>query len=945
LNWLRASLRLRIVAATAVVMVAMLALLVANSILTDRAALLEQAERWSGDITPLLNAALAAPLAQRDYATVQQVLEEIRSDRSLRYLVLQNHTGDVVAAAGWPADQPLPPVDVRVSEGDPDGRFDRRVEITLAGQRYGSLQVGLDTGFLRESQSKLLAESLAIGLAALAASLALLWIVGWLLTRHLQRLTAASQSLAQGDYSVRVDVAGEDEVGQLGAVFNTMARAVEDRLAQMRASEARFHAIADYSYDCELWLSPVGKPLWINSRATLLTGYEPDECMAMPNFPVPLAAPQDRDRLAEQVSRALGGTQGADVEFRLRRKDGSEIWVSADWRPIYDVDGSYGGIRISIHDVTQRHEAEEKLSATLQELEKAYAIQREYLALASEERARLNALLAAMHIGILFVDRNNKVIYSNPAFEQIWLLAESRARFVGMDARALLSQASHLLTDSPLAGDQPPGELLGDDPGAGREIEMADGRLVTQVCYPVRDGQQQLVGHLWLYEDVTRERQTAEQLLYLAERDALTGLYNRHRFQDELNRMVSECDRQGTRVALLFFDVDEFKHINDTFGHRAGDAMLIRVAGEVSAQVRRNEIFARLGGDEFAILAPELQDSEANGFAERIVRAAARIPFSFEGHNLRLTCSLGVAIYPDHAANAEDLVAHADLAMYRAKEAGKNTWRMYLEDLGASQAAITRLNWNDRIARALETNMLVLHFQGIFECGSGALTHLEALVRMVDPVDPSRLVMPNSFIPVAEKTGRILDIDRWVIAEAIRLLARSPSTPPIAVNISGRSFNEPNLPRYIADELRRAGVAPARLIVELTETSAVSDLHDAQRFIEALRVTGCKVCLDDFGAGFSSFAYLKHIEADILKIDGQFIRNLPGDRVNQVFLKAMVDVASGLRKVSVAECVEDEATLTMLRSLGVDRCQGYHLERPRADHPALAVETAERLQG
>jgi len=399
--------------------------------------------------------------------------------------------------------------------------------------------------------------------------------------------------------------------------------------------------------------------------------------------------------------------------------------------------------------------------------------------------------------------------------------------------------------------------------------------------------------------------------------------------------MLTGSERRQRRVALLFFDIDEFKHVNDNFGHRAGDALLIRVAGEVSAQVRRNELFARLGGDEFAILAPDISDEDASAFADRIVRAIGRIPFSFEGNNLRLTCSLGLALYPDHAATAEDLVAHADAAMYQAKEAGKNTWRMYRKDTGASRQMIERLSWNERIEDALEHHLLRLHFQGVFACGDLELRHVEALVRMVDRADPERVIMPGSFIPVAEKTGKILDIDRWVIAEVVRLLSTNERIPPIAVNISGRSFNEPQLPRFIEEELKRAGVRPERLMVELTETSAVSDLHDAQRFIEALRDTGCKVCLDDFGAGFSSFAYLKHIEADILKIDGQFIRDLPNDRSNQVFVKAIVDVARGLRKISVAECVEDEATLVMLTSLGVDCAQGYHLERPLEFHPAL----------
>ncbi|MFO7602213.1 MAG: EAL domain-containing protein, partial [Gammaproteobacteria bacterium] len=467
------------------------------------------------------------------------------------------------------------------------------------------------------------------------------------------------------------------------------------------------------------------------------------------------------------------------------------------------------------------------------------------------------------------------------------------------------------------------------------EIVMADGRVVTQLSYPVNDQQGRFIGRLWVYEDVTRERQTAEQLIYLAERDSLTGLYNRHRFQEELSRMLADAERRSNRGALLFFDLDEFKYVNDTFGHRAGDAMLIRVAGEVSALVRRNEIISRIGGDEFAILIPDATQETAIHLAERIIRSIAQIPFRFEGQNLRLTTSLGIALYPDHGANTEELVAHADTAMYLAKEAGKNAWRVYSYDLDASREMLHRLTWNERVSNALENNLLQLHFQGIYDARSGELAHLEALVRMVDEADPSRIIMPGHFIPAAEKTGKVLDIDRWVIHESIRRLAATPSLAAIAVNISGRSFDDVDLPQYIARALAELQVEPKRLMVELTETSAVSDLHDAQRFIESLHKTGCQTCLDDFGSGFSSFAYLKHLRADILKIDGLFIRDLPNDRDNQIFVKSIVDVARGMRKLTVAEFVEDAETLEMLRHFGVDLVQGYYLDMPQADHPAL----------
>ncbi len=901
-------------------------------------ALIEQARLRAHLTGPTLNAALAGPLARRDYSALHDILNSIRTDEGLTYFVLQDSSGAVVAAAGRDAAKPLPPLEDEFSAADyrSDSRFDTHIPVTFEGKVYGDLRFGMSTVVFDLARAQLVRGTLMIGAAALGLLVLIQLALGTWITRNLRRVSSAGEAMAAGDLSARVDVKSQDEVGQLGIAFNTMADAVAARISEVRASEAKFHAIADYSYGVELWIDPRGKLLWINSRVEMLTGYTVEECHAMQDFPLPLVSPHDWKTVREAIAGALHGTTKHDFAYRARRSDGSEFWASADWRPIYSQDGTYMGLRLSVHDVTARHEAEHKLSDTLRELEKANAIQKEYLVLASDERARLNALLNAMHVGILFVDRNNRVIYSNPAFEQTWLLTRTKTRFTGMDASSLLASPSEARTEDETGM----GDLmrLATDglPSPPLEIEMADGRLITRLGVPVRDSAMQMVGYLWVFEDVTRERQTANQILFLAERDALTGLYNRHRFQEELMRMVSSGERSRRRVALLFLDIDEFKLVNDTFGHRAGDALLIRVAGEVSAQVRRNEVFARLGGDEFAILAPDISYQEAQAFAERIVRAIGRIPFSFEGNNVRVTCSLGVAIYPDHATTEDDLVAHADTAMYQAKEAGKNTWRAYREDAQATRNMLAQLNWNERIEEALENNLLRLHYQGIFHCESGKMSHVEALVRMLEREDHTRTIMPGSFIPVAEKTGKILDIDRWVIGACADTLRRFPSVSCIALNVSGRSLNESTLPRFITDTLRRADVAPSRLIVELTETSAVSDLHDAQRFIESLREEGVRVCLDDFGAGFSSFAYLKHLNVDMLKIDGQFIRDLPSDSNNQVFVRAIVDVARGLNKQTVAEWVEDQATLDMLRAFGVDLAQGYYLQYPTAQHPWLA---------
>lgn len=935
------SLRTRLLLAAALVQVMMLALLIVNGISIMDAKLNERMQIQVQEEKQLLGAALMMPLASGQYRALGEILEQVRRDDGIVYLVVLGPDGKVAASAGWKQGAPLPDTSQSNQLTGREKTVPAEMDIEASGRRVGRVLFGVSTVFLETARAELIRENLAIGALALVLSVLSTVALSFWLTRNLAQLTKASESLAAGDLTVRLPVEGRDEVGRLTHAFNAMAAALSSRLKALAESEAKFTAIADYSYDCECWINAEGGLIWINPRVLDMFGYTPAECLAMPSFPAPCVAETDASRTVRQIHRALRGGTGQDYEFRGKRKDGSEFWAAADWRPIYDGRGGHLGIRISIRDITQRKEAEQRLEATVVELRDSQSVQQEYLMRAQDEHARLSALLAAMDTGILFVSDDNRVVYTNPAFTRIWMIAPG-TRLIGRTPQDALAASA-----CTFARPEEQGKRVLRAPAAGEilgvlEIQMADGRLITQQSHTVEDVYGRPVGQLWLFQDVTRERQTADQLIYLAERDALTGLFNRHRFNEELSRMIADAQRHESRIALLFFDLDDFKYINDTFGHRAGDAMLIRVAGEVAGQVRRNEIFSRLGGDEFAILVPDISDEMLRVLADRITRSIAQVRFQYEGQSLRLTSSLGIAVFPDHADNAEDLIARADTAMYQAKEAGKNAWRIYRSDLDTTFQMVKRLSWNDRILHALENDLLDLQFQGVYSTADRSLSHFEVLVRMRDKDDPSVMVMPGQFIPVAEKSGKILDIDRWVLQESIKMLAELKSIPALAVNISGRSFDEPMLPQYIAELLNRYGVAPHRLMVELTETSAVSDLHDAQRFIEALHQTGCGVSLDDFGTGFSSFAYLKHLQVDSVKIDGLFIRNLPKEYDNQLFVKAIVTVARGLHKTTIAECVEDEETLVMLKGFGVDCVQGYYLEKPRVDHPLL--RSASRVQ-
>lgn len=549
------------------------------------------------------------------------------------------------------------------------------------------------------------------------------------------------------------------------------------------------------------------------------------------------------------------------------------------------------------------------------------------------ERARMVALIEAMGTGVLFVDRHDRVLYLNESLRRMWMIA-SQVPVLGQRATDLLARSGGQLAQpdhfSRLVLHIPGTQEVSDS----TELVMNDGRVIVQACRPVRDADERLLGRLWLYEDVTQERRNAEQLIYLAERDGLTGLYNRRRFEEMLERALLDAGRRQSRCALLLFDLDEFKHLNDHFGHRAGDALLVRVANELSTVVRRNEVLARLGGDEFALLVQDLERiEEAENLAERVVRAVARLPFAFDGRSLRITASLGIAVFPDHGGNLAELVAAADLAMYHAKSAGKNGWRLYDGQIDFS--AVERLGWSERIERALAEDLFELHFQGIHG-PDGQLSHVEALLRMRDPETGQR-IYPQHFIAPAEKTGRIVEIDRWVVQAAVHTLARCPALPGVAVNLSGRTLAEVRFPAFVLDTLKHHGVAPQRLLLEVTETTAISDMHDANRLLDVMRPAGCRVCLDDFGAGFSSFSYLKHLPADIIKIDGQFVRNVVHSREDRLLVQAIVSVAHGLGKSTIAEFVEDAATVRVLSDLGVGAFQGYYFSKPTPEVASLLV--------
>jgi diguanylate cyclase (GGDEF)-like protein/PAS domain S-box-containing protein len=455
----------------------------------------------------------------------------------------------------------------------------------------------------------------------------------------------------------------------------------------------------------------------------------------------------------------------------------------------------------------------------------------------------------------------------------------------------------------------------------GREIP------VSQVYIAHNDEQGNPAYFSAIARDISDQKEFEAKLVHLASHDALTGLYNRRRLEEEVERELAKVRRFGGTAALLFVDLDGFKYVNDTLGHRSGDELLSGVAHLIQAELRETDILARFGGDEFAILLPLTNRAAAETLAEAVNGAVSSFALSAGGHAVRCTASIGIAVAPDHGTTLHELLANADIAMYKAKEA-RDGFSMFAPKLLSPSTFGAQMIWENQIREALEQEQFVLYAQPIRGLQDGSLQY-ELLVRMT--AEPGLLAYPDQFLPVAERSTLIHRIDRWVVREAIRLIADRAAAGQdmtFEVNLSAKAFSDDHLLPLIRDELASTGADPTRLILEITETAAIADITRAQEFIRELRSLGCKFAIDDFGVGFSSFYYLKHLPVDYLKIDGSFIRNLPNDPADQHLVQSMIQLARGLGKLTVAEFVSDEETATLLRTLGVDFGQGFFLGRP-----------------
>jgi len=477
--------------------------------------------------------------------------------------------------------------------------------------------------------------------------------------------------------------------------------------------------------------------------------------------------------------------------------------------------------------------------------------------------------------------------------------------------------------------------------GGGREhsktIQRLDGSTVsvTLVGAPIRSAGK-VTGAVLVLHDMTQERQYIANLSWQATHDALTGLANRREFEYRLEQVLHPMGtQQGGRHALMFLDLDQFKLVNDTCGHAAGDELLRHICALLQSDLREGDTLARLGGDEFGILLENCPAAAAEKIAESLRHTVQSLHFVWKGRPFMTTVSIGLVHLGHTPTTLETSLRAADMACYMAKEKGRNRVQVYHADDSELSVRFGEMAWVQRLHMALEENRFCLYAQEISPLGhtDGGDGHIEILLRLHD--EAGRIILPDSFIPAAERYGLMTSLDRWVVENVFKIISRCLQERPgrpmamCAINLSGITIGDDDFLGFLREKFHTYNIPPGMICFEITETSAIANLGSAIRFINELKALGCHFSLDDFCAGMSSFAYLKHLPVDFLKIDGSFVKDMLDGPINRAMVEVINHIGHVMGKRTIAEFVETPHIEQALLEIGVDYAQGYLIERPQ----------------
>jgi len=695
----------------------------------------------------------------------------------------------------------------------------------------------------------------------------------------------------------------------------------------LRASDERFNLAVTGSND-GLWdWDVLTGEFYFSPRCHELVGMGPHDLGNTAMGFLALLHPDDRAPTRAATTAHLRYNAPFDAEFRCRCKSGEYRWFRARGRSVRNASGWAVRMAGSVTDTTDRKLAEAQIYA---------------------EKERAQVTLASIADSVITANVEGRVEYLNPIAEALtgWKMREAR----GLPLSTVCSMLEEK-TRQPIA--DPVARVLREDATVRVTSDVVllrrDGLeiAIDQSAAPIRDRTGAITGVVLVLHDVRREREFATQLSFQATHDTLTGLINRREFEHRVDRALASARDESRHHAMMYLDLDQFKVVNDTCGHGAGDEFMRQISVVLQERLREGDTLARLGGDEFGVLLENCQIDPAVRIAETLRQSIADFRFVVNQRTFNVGVSIGLVNMSDSTLTLTEVLSAGDAACYMAKEKGRNRVQLYHPKDTELATRHGEMEWVVRIQDALTAGRFALYSQPIVpvEAGQKSARMSELLVRMID--ERGEIVPPMAFIPAAERYNLMPQIDRWVTRTALATMAarrvHSRESETCIINLSGASIGDDAFLEFIRAELAKAAAPKGAVCFEVTETAAIANLAKATRFITELKTLGCLFSLDDFGSGMSSFGYLKHLPVDFLKIDGSFVRDMITDPIDNAMVEAINQIGHVMGKRTIAEYVEHEGILMRLREIGVDFAQGFGIAMPKPFQVTTSDENAPRV--
>jgi diguanylate cyclase (GGDEF)-like protein/PAS domain S-box-containing protein len=913
------SLRFRLIASVVAIEVIMLSIMVWNNVEfiyrthTDRLHDTARSTIWQ-----FANAA-GSYMAEINYAGLEELAQNLIQQNEISYLIVVDAKNKPVIQLGRKFTQ-LPVVSKTSPANDSANMYEISSAISIAKLNLGKVYMGFSLQYMLDSIRVARNRSITIAATEIALSIFVTIILGLRLTRNLKALAEAARRVGAGHYDETLAIARKDEVGMTAEAFNKMVRDIAQRTRQIHESEASLRLLMDSTAEAIVGANNDSICIFVNQACVNILGFDSADQIIGKDFHT-LAHhhhPDGREYPASEC-RIRHGAKANDSfytdEETYIRADGTFFPVEVRTHLIAH-NGERTGIVMTFTDITERKQAQ----ANIERLNK-----------------ELSLLLESTGEGIFGVDTALKCTFVNQAATR--LLGYSMPELLRQDMYKLAHYANE--DGVPMRRED---TLISRCMRENRSLLSDDEILWTRagVSFPAQYSASPItengkaIGAVVVFRNIAEARAMARHMDYLATHDSLTDLYNRREFELRLKNLLEETEIENSEHILCYMDLDQFKVVNDTCGHVAGDELLRQLSSVISTKIRKHDTLARLGGDEFGLLLSYCDIHSALKIIDEIRHEVNDFRFIWEDKIFSIGISVGITVIDSRTGKVGTAFSEADAACYIAKDNGRNRVHVYEKDNTGNSYPIGEMQWVSVITGALDKNTFSLHYQPIIPIDTAGRheaefsTHFEILLRLQDT--QGVYYPPGAFIPAAERYSLMGKVDSWVVGNTFGWLAAHPDALEkielCSINLSASSLTDKAFLNKLSAQLDEWDIPGEKICFEVTETAAVSNLTQAVHFIKTLKQYGCKFALDDFGSGMSSFAYLKNLPVDFLKIDGYFVRDIISDRIDAAMVEAVIKVGQVMGIKTIAEFVENDEILHKLQSIGIDYVQGYGIAKP-----------------